>query len=947
MGRLRILASGNSPQAQAQARGALFEKLMTLVLGHYGYQIDDKPNINYAGMEIDIEGKGTLTGVPLYAECKCHDIDISSPSLQAFFGKYMTRWLKDKQSQGLFVALPGINSHAKGFYREHCEGNPDFTLRLLEEAEVLAALCKSQLLAAPDLFPRAIAPALGTPGDSFILYTDKGCFWVQYLIPLGSGLADSIVVLDAMANPITNSETIDYLTQLYPELEDFRNLSIDSAIGTRESITKQDTDQIVEVRGSSAYFEYQFPASPEYFVGRGPVLEDLDSFVTEVMAKATSARGIVFEANSGWGKSSVVLASVARLQQNGHFAVALDSRTASTSQFILKAVDYALNKLDSTNVLPSRDYEEAAITGFDGAVDTLVQLGRMLEADRKLLFIFLDQFENLFFLPEALGRIRDLFVQVVDAQTNIVFGFSWKTDLVGSTNEFPYQMRDTITSLSRRVTLDTFSDIETTILLDRLRDELRAPLRRDLRFFLSEFSQGYPWLLKKLCAHVKAQREAGVRQQNIADSLLNVQELFQADLRGLSIEEDDTLRRIARRAPVSVAELGEEFSPTAVQSLVDARLLVRVGPKYDVYWDIFRDYLNAGRVPVQENYILHIPASSVFRNAKVLADQQGQLSTHDFRQRTQLGEGSFYNLIREMRLLGLIAVEDENVTLRINLPTKEKGFEEFFRDHLGERLRRNRLVAQLLATLEIEGSLTLDAVSKLLAECCPYISASESTWALYARVSAGWLDTADLATYKKKEAIIEHYSPGTQLRERNLLQGRSRGGIVIPAIQYGPIEDLAVRLVEAITGSRTIDWTGMPRTTRSKALTGLEQLGLIVRISGRIRVSHDLLEFVENKKERPSIFAERALSIASFATFVKILDGHQSLTWSLNQLGLELRKELKGDWKESTAETIAKVMLNWARHANLAPESFQHKSRLNRDSPRPSLLANRQGRLNL
>ena len=100
MGRLRILASGNSPQAQAQARGELFENLMTLVLRHYGYHIDNKPNVNYAGMEIDIEGKATLTDVPLYAECKCHETDISSPRLQEFFGKYMTRWLKPESTEG-------------------------------------------------------------------------------------------------------------------------------------------------------------------------------------------------------------------------------------------------------------------------------------------------------------------------------------------------------------------------------------------------------------------------------------------------------------------------------------------------------------------------------------------------------------------------------------------------------------------------------------------------------------------------------------------------------------------------------------------------------------------------------------------------------------------------------------------------------------------------------
>ncbi|HEX7628089.1 MAG TPA: restriction endonuclease, partial [Candidatus Methanoperedens sp.] len=108
MGRLKILAAGNSPQAQAQARGRLFEKLMAEVLRHFGYSIDKPSNVNYAGMEIDIEGKSIATSIPLYAECKCYENEVDSPKLQAFLGKFMTMWFKDKRCQGIFIALPGI-----------------------------------------------------------------------------------------------------------------------------------------------------------------------------------------------------------------------------------------------------------------------------------------------------------------------------------------------------------------------------------------------------------------------------------------------------------------------------------------------------------------------------------------------------------------------------------------------------------------------------------------------------------------------------------------------------------------------------------------------------------------------------------------------------------------------------------------------------------------------
>jgi hypothetical protein len=58
-------------------------------------------------------------------------------------------------------------------------------------------------------------------------------------------------------------------------------------------------EEIVEVRGSSSCFEYQFPASPEHFVGRQPILEEIDSFTQAVISRETSSRGILFEANSG------------------------------------------------------------------------------------------------------------------------------------------------------------------------------------------------------------------------------------------------------------------------------------------------------------------------------------------------------------------------------------------------------------------------------------------------------------------------------------------------------------------------------------------------------------------------------------------------------------------------------------------------------------------------
>lgn len=930
MGKLKILASGSSTQARAQARGKLFEVLMAEVLQQLGYKIDRIPNINYAGMEIDIEGKAIATGVPLYAECKCYETNVDSQKLQAFYGKYMTRWRKDRRSQGLFIALPGVNSHAKGFYREYIESDSEIAVRLLEEDDVLEVLFKTKKVVQPETISKNILTSIGTPGDCILLHTDKGMFWVQYIIPVGKGIPGKITIFNSNGDPILDKSTVDYLTQLWPELGDFEIITVKGSITLQAPSAQQETEEIVEVKGSSTCFEYQFPASPEHFVGRQHILEEVDSNVRAVINKETSSRGILFEANSGWGKSSVVLACVKRLRQKGHFAIAIDSRSASSSQFVLRVVDYSLAKFGDFDGILSKEQRSKTITGFEGAVKALLHIGQVLERHSKVVFIFLDQFENLFFLHDALRRVRDLFFKVQDAQTNVVLGFSWKTDLVGLTSEFPYRIRDAIADSSKRIILNTFSNVETNALLDKLREELGVrTLRKDLRFFLSEFSQGYPWLLKKLCAHVKTQIENGTPQADIAYSLLNIEELFQEDLRGLSSEEEDVLRRIAKLAPISVQELGEEFNPEVIQSLVHRRLLVRIGNKYDVYWDIFRDYLNSGRVPVQENYILRTQVGSVLRAIKLLVESSSNLSTSDFQKRTNLSEKSLYNVLRDMRLLGFIRVDKGNITLLIDLPEETEPFEEALRNHLRERLKRNRLIWHILKALEDRRKLTISEVSKLLENSCPYISATGKTWHTYARSFAKWMDLTDLAIYNSKEGILSRYTLGArEVRDlRPFLAGR-RGGMTIPPIQYTPIERAAIRLVDALRQGSRVNWGGLKKSTVAKSLVALEELGFIRRKPGSIILLPDIEDFVNSPEKRPKIFAKAALkNIRSFAVFIDILQEHKKKKVTLAELGMQLKERLNVDWKKSTAEVNAKILLDWARHANLAPRSWALKRR--------------------
>jgi hypothetical protein len=751
-------------------------------------------------------------------------------------------------------------------------------------------------------------------------------------------IADAIALFDAQGKNITNSATLEYLRQLDPDIVPFARLQLDKSSKISSSVQIADTltihpDEIVQVRGSSSWFEYQFPASPEHFVGRTEILDEVLKFASAVLDRNTSSRGLLFEANSGWGKSSLVLSSVARLREAGHLAITIDCRSISSSSSILQVVDYALKQLASA--MPSYPLFSSAenqdrITGFDGATRALLDFGKPLEQRKRLAFIFLDQFENVFFLPDALRRIRDLLAALCDAQRNVIFGFAWKSDLIGTTSEFPFQLRDAIAEFSKRLSIGTFSEVETNALLDKLRMELRTQIRKDLRFLLSEFSQGYPWLLKKLCAHVKSQRENGVSQADIANKLLNVEELFQDDLGGLSAEQEEALRRIAKLAPVAVSDLNDQFTPEVLQSLVHRRLVVRVGAKYDIYWDIFRDYINTNKVPVQENYILRVPISTIFKAAKVLANEGGSLPISEFPQRGGFSEKSAFNVLRDLRMLGIAEIQNLDLKLQVSLAkaAKEPELIEQIRVHLRDRLVRNRFVSGVIATLKKVPSLSEERVAKLLETWCPYVSATPKTWRMYAHILATWLDLADLALYEPKAKMLSYYAPAEELRKRDvLISMRRRGGGSALSIQFTPVEKLAIEVAGALRGVKP-KYNQFRRTTLSKGFGVLEDLKFLQRSKKGYRVSQLLDEkFLASEEVRRKLFADAILKIDPFCKFLDILIKHSLEGASLSQLGVELRNEIGTDWRDGTAETNAKIMIDWARHTGLAPGVFSESKR--------------------
>lgn len=364
-----------------------------------------------------------------------------------------------------------------------------------------------------------------------------------------------------------------------------------------------------------------------------------------------------------------------------------------------------------------------------------------------------------------------------------------------------------------------------------------------------------------------------------------------------------------------------------------------IGNRCDIYWDIFRDYLNSEYVPIEEHYLLRSGVERVVRFLQIISKAGGVIDSDALLDQSGTSKGTFYNLVKDLKLLGLAKVEDGQLILTISLPDEASEFQNTLRAYLQTRLLRNRIITRFIDHLGSEDNLTIDSAAKVLAELCPYISASTETWRTYARTLMGWIDAAELGFYSTEDGMLINYDPSMEIPKRDLLLPKRRGGITVPSIQFSPIVEVAVRLVQAASNNTILDSSGLSRSAIAKSLGILEDLGLIVRKPRSIQLTQELFLFVNDSNVRPEMFAERALKNTVFREFVSLLNIYKDVGGSLSELGIMLRERLKVNWTDETTLGNVKIMLNWARHANLAPGLFskRHKHARGHDTNQPSL----------
>ena len=883
-----VLAEGETDAAINNARGHLFERFVARLLQIYGY---NKPtqqhrNITRDGIELDVSATHGMTGHSAIAECKAYISPVTAAMLGSFHSKLVTTRYASPHTQGFFVALPRLTSN--GQEQADLIAANDSSFRVLAADNVVELLKSSQTIV------ECPTPGLLT-SDPAVVVTEHGVHAACLdLDPVTRKPSRTLVWAPhgPVPTPVLESLSKSPYTQTAPVF-DARETH---PIGTSAPQVLPDPDPvIVTVAGSQSDFEYQLPASPRFFVGRKQLVESLGQ------ALDTHAAVVVLNAQSGWGKSSAAL----RLQEltidRGGYALIVDSRTASYRRFVTDALSRAAQEAECKGVLalPS----DASWASLPSALRTL----RDAIWHGGPLVVFFDQFENIFRDESLTREFRDLALSARDLADRLLVGFAWKTDLVGWTENHPYQLRDEIRGNATVLTLGPLGPAEVDTLLRRLEKALGQALARDLRTRLREYSAGLPWLFKKLAGHLLREVEGGATQEQLASEALNVQNLFDADLAELGPTEQEALKHIARHAPISISEVMERVNGPVVETLVHRRLVVQVGERLDTYWDIFRDYLNNGRIPIEDSYILRQSPTSVARLLREVLLDQGNSRVPDLANRMGTSEPGVFNLSRELRLLGATSYEPLRVRILPDIWNADDREQEIRRRVAGS-LRRHRSYSAFLALADRTGGVSLPTYARALQSLFPAVDVTDSTWVGYARVHLLWFEYAGLALGRGAQwHPAPEGSPGT---------GELLGGRVIRRVKGGWPHDPAgpaIRLLRDIAASPAIPHLTAPRSAARSLLI----LGAIGVNSPERDGDYHLTDpsLVVDGEVVPDKLRALMKAVAGVSEGIAVLEEDPRARPEV--VGAAVKAALTADWALATTRGVGKHLRSWASHAGL------------------------------
>jgi len=738
-------------EKNSSKKGSYFEDLVNNIFAQQRYEIDG--NINVPGQEFDLVcTHKDRNNEKVLIECKAKE-SLSSSALNLFNFK-----VSDSQfTHGIFIYNKNFEHQVQGTIDKWKHDERYNNLSFWNGQKVIELLVEAQQIKKFEF-----------PNNEFqftkliLFYSYEGF----YYIPLFSDTTQPkyFSIYKAKTLEVVNkNETIELIKKHIKDTQQIEYYDVSDKVIEKTKKNNNITielDTIAEVNESQSWYDYK-PASIKYFVGRNDFIDKMMDLLKQITNKETENRVFYIDGKSGWGKSSLLVALKGKLRnkhhKNKYFAYTVDSRSANSQSFISLAFNAMLTKATKEDFIPKEFSSVTIPSYFDimGAKE-IESLERYLNTNNKLLILVFDQFEDIFRKESILKSFFKLLTDVKAHQSNIVLGFSWKSETIISADE-----KDISRLLSQSkehsvsITMNEFSIRESKKFIKQLEDGIGEKFDEEFKRRIIDNSQGFPWLVKKLCVHIYKQLQSGATLDDLFSQDLNVKSLFKKDEEDCNTEETNALRLIAHRAyennMFDSTEINDIISQDIITALTNKNLIIKTGSKYNIYWDIFRDYLVTNEVPkVGETYLIRSTPNPVFEILTIF-ENSSEMTLDEISNFTSSKPTTVDNLLRTLRDFGLIKYKNEKFSL------KNDDFEineNNFQNMLNQKLQNHTFYLELTKIKDKKISLD-DIVEIIKLKNNTDRNYQEKTLIDYAQKFLIWLNYAELKIGNLEEKVLQ------------------------------------------------------------------------------------------------------------------------------------------------------------------------------------------------
>ncbi|OBQ33976.1 MAG: hypothetical protein AN487_19200 [Anabaena sp. CRKS33] len=866
-------------------KGQLFEQLMSRYLNATGYDV--KLNQKKHSLEYDLEGVQRINKFKVLGEAKAQKQKQGENPFTHFCAKYIPQKILDPQLSGLFLSISPITKDSEDYYNSLRDFK--FNLDVYTGKELFEKVRKELQLPEPYTLAKQIEDRGLFPLNCNMLATDNGIFMVQFVATSKSS-EPSLFALFRENGTLLSDEK--YSLSLKEHISELSGL--DPIIDDHSQFTQQiDKDKHIIRKGlslSKSWTDYRLPAAPDFFVGRQTLVDRIN----EHLELSNKSNIIQIKSRSGVGKSSFLAYINSKFEKKGHILELHDARN-------IKSIIHLFSVIKRFTDSPSTPCDMREVE------QQLQSLAGKLTNNQFAIFM-VDQFESTFSNSDLFDAYEHLIQIVAELRSNIFLFIARKSDLLTTYDDKKIDL-GIIYQLSHPYELQDLSPVEAAELINKISDNSIKRLNHELKAYVYEIAQGFPWLIKRTMDHIVHWLEKNpVIQGDFFDSGLGLNDLFNEELDGLDEIERDYLTKMAQYLPANRQQLERLFDEDPFLSkvidklVVDSKLLRLDGSTYDIYNDVFKDFLVHKKEPeLRRAFIYRLSPKQVINAFKILIDKFGynkQLSNDDFL--CLFGnKDKKSRTIKELCKVGLL--EKYNDLWIIPKSVQDAYEQNNLGDYIRPNLIKNTLITDIRNKINEQGYFSLSESSLLnyLEERFIFTKANKKTWNEYANTLKKWMIQFYLIEESKKDNHL--ISPTIDRKEITkrlgnlefLISGQStknnKPNIFLPTQRWSEFESGSIQLLNRKNDNISLK------------LTDLKKLSMI---------SHETPKF-ESIEELRQIVIDSLMKEPYTQIWSSVSEG-KSLVSIMQNI-------LQNDWTESTIKKRLSILLDWGQNLEIIP----------------------------